>query len=1126
MKFKQLLCLSAFLLLMIPSVFAQQGKIDGVVTDAATGETIPGASIVIEGTTQGTATQVDGYFFINNVRPGTYTLVVSFIGFITQRVEGIRVSTGLTSTRDIQLTEEAVGMDEIVVTSERPIVQLDVSANVASLDAEAFEDLPVAGVTEVLNLQAGIEPGLRVRGGGLNELAFIVDGMNLRTGRANQPFTNISYTSLEEVQVQTGGFNAEFGNVRSGIINVTTKDPSRTRYTVDALYRYQPPQPKALNGLTGESLDNCTYPTTSSNCDSWFIRPYLDPAVAWEGTGNGEWDNYTRRQYANFGGWNAIAKGQQDNGFDVTPQDMQDYFKHMHRKNNEITQPDYEMDITVAGPLVPGLSDQLGDLRFSASYRGTQTAYLFPQSRDAFTSRTVQGKMVSNFTRGMKISVQGMIGTERGINRCHQCPNIAMDSARLPSYPWWGAGSENVDALGGNGSVLFTDGAYVLADIDHWMIGGTFTHTISPNTFYEATLQNLSSKYRSHLPNLRDGSYTEGTLFVGVPYTDGAGRLTPEGEQNMDQITCFGGKSDITDDGMTLPYCVGGEPFGFLGAGGNLLGSGVNTGSHWANTRDTSDVSVFTGRIDLTSQLNRVLQIKTGAELIVSDINLNYKRVRLALTGPEPVEDYPFSRQPIQGAAYLQGKLEFQGMIANLGVRADFFDTNTAWWVTDNPFDSAYRNRVDELDEVLDKEDPDIQIFLSPRLGISFPITQRSKIYFNYGHFRQLLNPFDVFGIRQSRDGGIDVIGNPEHPMPQTVAYELGVDQNLFDQYLLRISGFYRDIRQQPRNVSYNGLGGLVNYVIKEPWNYEDIRGAEITLTKIRGKWIRGFINYTFLQTKSGNFGYSQFNENTFRQRNYLRNSTDYRLSAPLAEPFARMNLLLLTPSDFVPSVLNGALLGDWRVSLLGDWRQGRPWIWSGGGSAPPELQQNVRWRSYMNFDLRFTKHINTRFGGAQIFVDISNVFNRRHLYNAVSFQGGGDYDRYMRSLHLPGDIFDEIAAVDETLPYAEKENLPYLWIPGDDRPGVYRKPGVAFQPIEVVNELASVKIDDASQVAWYWALDEQTYYRKNGSVWEPVPTNEIDQVLDDKAYIDMPNLRFHTFLNNRRVTLGIRLTL
>ena len=561
-----------------------------------------------------------------------------------------------------------------------------------------------------------------------------------------------------------------------------------------------------------------------------------------------------------------------------------------------------------------------------------------------------------------------------------------------------------------------------------------------------------------------------------------------------------------------------------VGQGGNLIGGAETTGGHWVKTRDTSDVSVFTGRFDLTSQVNRFLQIKTGAELIISDYKLNYKRVNLALIGPEPEQDFPFDRSPIQGAAYAQGKLEFQGMIANLGLRLDFFDANTEWWVTDNPWDQAYRQRADGLDELLPTEDPDAQIFVSPRLGISFPITEDSKLYFNYGHFRQLLNPFDVFGIQQSRNGGIDVIGNPDHPMPLTVAYELGFDQNLFDQFLLRISGFYRDIRNQPRRVTFNGLGGVVNYQTLEPWNYEDVRGAEITLTKTRGNWVRGFLNYTFLQTKGGNFGFSQFNENSFDQRNYLRTSTDYRLNAPLAEPFARMNLIFLTPSQFVNSVFNGKLLGDWRVSFLGEWRAGSDWIWGGGGSAPPELQENVSWKGYMNFDLRLTKHVNTRLGGAQLFLDVNNVFNRRHLYQAAGFHPDNrDFDRYMWSLHLPEDTFDQLNAVDEDAPYSEKTGLPYVWVPGDDKPGDFRKPDVAFQPIEAVASLDGVT--DPTGDAWYWAQDTGNYSRWNGSSFEGVPDGDVQKALDDKAYIDMPNLRFNTFLNPRQVILGIRLT-
>ena len=742
----------------------------------------------------------------------------------------------------------------------------------------------------------------------------------------------------------------------------------------------------------------------------------------------------------------------------------------------------------------------------------------------------------------MKLTVHGMRGTERGIVTDKDRADVVMWKGNLPSYPWQdvdnGTSNDMVEYNGTGQNAIrafafFSDGAIPLANIDHNLLGANFTHTISANTFYEVSVQNLSSKYRSQFPNLRDGSFVcpesgtgpngqscEPGVFVPVLATDNFGRLTG----NADPEACFGGSSDINNDGTTLPYCVGDEPFGFAGQGGNLLGGTETTGGHWVKTRDTSDVSVFTGRFALTSQVNRFLQIKTGAELIVSNYDLNYARVNLALVGPEPEEDFPFKRSPIQAAAFAQGKLEFQGMIANLGVRLDYFDTNEEWWVAENPYDAAFRGRVDALDANLPKESPNAQVFVSPRLGISFPITEDSKLYFNYGHFRQMLNPFDVFGIRQSASGGIDVIGNPDHPMPLTVAYELGFDQNIADQFLLRVSGFYRDIREQPRTVTYEGLGDFVNYETREPWNYEDVRGAEITLSKTRGNWVRGFINYTFLQRKEGNFGFEEFDENTFEQRNYLRTSDDYRLESPVAEPYARMNLIFITPNRFVNSVLGGNLLGDWRVSLLGEWRSGEKFIWSGGGSTFPELQENVAWRDWMNFDLRFTKHFNTRLGGAQFFVDINNIFNRRHLFSETSFHvDNRDRDRYMWSLHLPGDIFDQLNDVDEDAAYRDKENLPYIWVPGDDKPGDFRKPGVAFQPIEAVTSLDAVT--DPGTVEWYWARDTGTYSRWNGSSFEAVPDGDLQKALDDKAYIDMPNLRFNTFLNPRMVVLGLRVS-
>lgn len=1162
MRLVRLLLFLLVFLVPFSASFAQTGKIAGVVTDASTGETIPGANVAIEGTTQGAVTDADGFYTILNVRPGTYSVQASFIGYTPTTVEDVRVSAGLTSEVDFELREETVGLDEVVVAAERPIVQLDVSANVANLDPEEFEDLPVAGVSEVLDLQAGIEPGLQVRGGGLSELAFVMDGLNLRTGRDNQPFTNISYTALEEVQVQTGGFNAEYGNVRAGVINVTTKEPPRTSYTFDGMFRYTPIQDKAFNALDAlpESCDYSDPTDIDPDCNTFWVRPAFDPAVAMEGTD--EWDPYTARQYY---GWEDGATGTaaalRAEGFDVAAEDFQEYFKYAFRKDNSIQVPDYQADVTLGGPLIPGVSQQLGDLRFLLSYRGTQTAYTLPQSRDAYDANTVQAKLTSNIRRGMKLTAHGMWATERGVVPHYDASRVTLWQGNVPNYPWQNltpgrniGGELEVQPLAGisdeRADQVYSNATLGRGDIDHTMYGATFTHTLNASTFYEVNLQNMASKYRHHYAPLRDDSYVCPPSGVGEDGTAcQPGSVVPvlwavAGEAMTNDAVCFGGDADIAGDvdgdgnpvpdGELTPYCLGQEPLGYAAQGGNFHGIGISTGGHWNKTRDTSDVNIFTGRFDITSQLNRFLQVKSGAELILSNYDVFSQRTSQALGFF--YEHHEWERSPIQGAAYAQSKLEFQGMIANVGLRLDYFNPNSEWWVF-SPYDQALRGEQETLDEQLPTEDPGSKVYLSPRIGVSFPITENSKLYFNYGHFRQMLDPYSIFGVLTTPAGGVDVIGNPEHPMPQTVAYELGFDQNLFDLFLLRVSGFYRDIREQPRNVVFHSLGDVVNYRTYRPWNYEDVRGAEFTLTKNRGEWIRGFLNYTYLQTKSGNFGYANFYENSFDQLNYLRSSTDYRLDAPIAQPFARMNLMFMTPSEYGPEAGGLHPLGDWRISLLGEWRSGEQWTWYGNtANFYSELQPNVAWADFWNFDLRLTKHLNTQFANLQLFLDVDNVFNQRHLYSETAFAGGAtqDFNHYMWSLHLPGDIFDDVNAVEcetagvsvEDCPIHLKQNLPgNLWIPGDDEPGDFRADDVAFQPIEAVGQQSELPAEGAVANEWYWVSETDSYVQWEGGSWQEVPSGELEQVLDDKAYIDMPNYGFNTFFNPRRFTVGLRLS-
>ena len=1051
MRVLQLLCLLA-LLCEVPVALAQTGKIAGRVTDGQTNEPIPGVNVAIDGTVLGTSTDVDGYYTILNVSPGVYDVRASFIGFAPQVVEQVRVNIDLTSEVDFQLSEEAVGLEEIVVAAERPIVQRDVSANVANLNMSEIENLPVSSIEEVIGMQAGIEPGLSVRGSGASDVAFVIDGMSTRNPRNNNPFTGISYTSIEEVQVQTGGFNAEYGNIRSGLVNVSTKEPSGSRYTADILTRYSAPSRKYFG-------------ITPNDPEAYWMRPFLDPDVAYVGTHTDEspWDLYMRRQYPQWQGYNSRATGLTQQGINLSPEQAQEAWEWYHRKDFSPA-ADFSVDGTIGGP-VPGISQPLGNLRFLASYRQEQESYLVPKTRDAYDEQTGQLKLISNLGPGMKLTVNGLYGNQSGMN----AGGSSIHTGELPPYPWSARGV--IDDLGGSlgTNSLFVNDDWSLTDISNVQLGGHFTHMLNDKTFYDLRLQRNTSKYKTGPGDPRDPTI-----------------LKTVGDLELDEAP-FGYYN------QTWLY----EPI-----------SGTAVGGVWGITRDTTEVVTWNLRADLTNQMNRFTMLKAGADLHFTDYDSRVNYVAPAFSSQE--QDLVWHRKALQGAVYAQTKLEFQGLIANVGLRADYFKPSGDWYVYDLYDPALGTNALDELEQ----RSIDGRFSVSPRLGVSFPVQENSKLYFNYGHFRDIQNIENLYeiGTIQGRSK-IERIGNPNLPMQKTIAYELGYDQNLFDLLLLRIAGYYKAQSDQPRDVWFHSFNSRVNYSTSYPFNYGDTRGLEFTLVKNRGRWVHGFVNYTYMVRKSGNFGYGDIYENRAQMRDEIRESTQHYLNRPVPEPFANFNIEVTTPSILGEDNLAGRVLGDWRISFLGEWRAGQVFTWDGNSSI--EIVDNVRWKDYYMLDMRLSKAINTTVGEAVFFVDISNVLNLKHLSRVGAFEGSFDFVYYMQSLHLAEDTFDE--GFEE----------PYNFVYGNDKPGDYRKEGVDFVPIEVVTDLPSEGISrtQGHYGPLYYVKDTGEYHVWTNGGWQSADRSKVDQVLEDKAYIDMPNAEYFRFFNPRDIFFGIRLT-
>jgi outer membrane receptor protein involved in Fe transport len=197
------------------------GRIVGRITDS-TGETLPGVQIVLEGTTRGTITEIDGYYSIINVRAQTYTLVFRYIGFSTIRIENVEIITGRTTTIDVIMQEEAVVGEEIVITAERPIVQKDRTTTTAFVSREQIQALPVQNIQDVINLQAGVVEG-HFRGGRVNEVMYVVNGVPINNPLNNSPGFTVESNMVSDLEVITGVFNAEYGQATSGVVNIATR---------------------------------------------------------------------------------------------------------------------------------------------------------------------------------------------------------------------------------------------------------------------------------------------------------------------------------------------------------------------------------------------------------------------------------------------------------------------------------------------------------------------------------------------------------------------------------------------------------------------------------------------------------------------------------------------------------------------------------------------------------------------------------------------------------------------------------------------------------------------------------------------------------------------------------------
>ncbi len=221
------ICGTIALLLTSAALGGTTGKVAGKVVDAQTKEALVGVNVVVTGMTLGASTDLEGEYFILNIPPGTYELRASAVGYAPMTVGGVKVAVDQTTKIDFRVQSQSVELNDVVVTATRPIVQKDLTSTVSSVGGDEIARLPLEDVSSVVNLQAGVVEG-HFRGGRSSEVKYLIDGLSVNDVFSGTSSMEAEINSIQEIQVLSGTFNAEYGEALSGIVNQVTKVAGET----------------------------------------------------------------------------------------------------------------------------------------------------------------------------------------------------------------------------------------------------------------------------------------------------------------------------------------------------------------------------------------------------------------------------------------------------------------------------------------------------------------------------------------------------------------------------------------------------------------------------------------------------------------------------------------------------------------------------------------------------------------------------------------------------------------------------------------------------------------------------------------------------------------------------------
>jgi outer membrane receptor protein involved in Fe transport len=943
------------------------GKIIGTVYDAQTSEPLPGANIYLENTTLGAASDGDGQFAIMNIQPGTYVLVVNIIGYKEVRMENVRVMIDLTTTLNFELQESIVEGEVITIIAERPLVQMDATSTFSSVSADDIQRLPAQSIADVLELQAGLVRdgnGFHIRGGRSSEAAYWIDGMSVTDVYGGGMAVDLENNSIEEIQVISGTFNAEYGQAMSGIINQITKEGSKeytgsirtyvgdyysTHGVYDVLDDIRPPEGVAVSSTNPLSSFNPVYnvelnlngPLPFSNKKLTFFL-------------NGRY--FSDEGYLYGREWR-LPQGIPGNN-DIVAMNPYEKFSG-HGKLTFHATPLMKLNYSFLGNTWNADRSFSHDYKYNplgtAQRKGYGMTHIFEWNHTLNKNTFYAARFMKLYTEYQQYVYEDPTKTIDYLGR------VNPDSLHLidPSF---------YDIINPDGTYDYKSEKGQALDQylrENGMNPEYVANPANPEGYVHPDSQAIDANYSYSQAGMDMSHYFRST-------SSWVGKLDFNTQINKDNLVKAGIEyqlHDLTQHGFTLLRKM--EP------GGTVE---ITPFEPWTPPLS----SIYNNRykrkpIDFSAYLQDKLEMQ--------EIFVNFG-VRFDYFDPQTVvpadPSDPDIYYPIKDKHIYKNWVEPDQKLTPQEEEA---------------YKQQFTEYTPEERRAFMHKDVTAKTQLSPRLGIGYPISSTGKIYFSYGHFfkrpdYQYLYSSPDFKLR---DGEVRLFGNPDLNAEHTVKYEIGLQQQLAENLVIDATVYYSDIRD------WVGTGPKIEtasaqrtYYTYENKDYANVRGIILIIEKRFANSFSAKIDYQF-----------QVAEGTYSNPSDAYNSIQNNESP----------LLALTPLNWeqrhtVSGVLN-LMVRKWMFSFVGKYHTGQPYTpgftsraGAVGGTTFRGWRDNSQYKpNISSMDLYINRKFNIYNYELAFFITVYNLLDQKGQTGVYSDTGVADYSTYIDPSYVSYNI-------------------------------------------------------------------------------------------------------------------------